>query len=82
MFTASLLRRKNKKKKGLSWWSSGKEFAFQCRGHGSIPSQGIKTPHATEQLSPSTTAREARMPQLVMPVRRKEDPARPEKGKR
>ena len=35
-----------------------------------------------EQLSPRTTAREARKPQLVMPVRRKEDPAQPEKGKR
>ena len=42
----------------------------------------VRTPHAMEQLSPRATAREARTPQLVKPVRCKDDPAQPEKGKR
>ena len=42
---------------GLPWWSSGKESAFQCRGHGFDPWSG-KIPHAVEQLSPSTTTTE------------------------
>ena len=61
----------------LPWWSSGKEFAFQCRGCGSIPGQGTKIPHAvgqlsqhaatwedctTQLLSPCTATREARAP--------------------
>ena len=37
---------------GLSWWSSGQEFAFQCRGHGFDPWMGTKTPHAAGQPSP------------------------------
>ena len=37
---------KKKKKK--------KESTFQCRRLGSIPGQGIKIPHAAEQLSPCT----------------------------
>ena len=36
---------------GLPWWSSGQEFALQCRGQGFDPRSG-KIPHAEEQLSP------------------------------
>ena len=32
---------------GLSWWSSGYDFTFQCRGTSSIPGREIKIPHAT-----------------------------------
>jgi len=33
--------------KGLPWWLTGKEPAYQCRRHGSR-----KIPYAAEQLSP------------------------------
>ena len=42
---------------GLPWWSSGIEPACQCRGHGFDPLSG-EIPHATGQLSPSTTTTE------------------------
>ena len=38
---------------GLPWWLSGKESAYQCRGHGFDPWYGT-IPHALEQLSPCT----------------------------
>ena len=40
--------------RGLSWCSSGKESACQCRGHGFNP-WSRKIPHAVGQLSPSNT---------------------------
>ena len=40
---------------GLPTWSSGKEFACQCRGHGFDPWSG-KIPHAVEQLSLCATS--------------------------
>ena len=40
---------------GLPWWSSGWEFACQCRGHGFDTWSG-RIPHVTGQLSPSTAA--------------------------
>ena len=42
---------------GLSWWSSGWEYACQCRGHG-FDSWFRKIPHAVEQLSPWATTTE------------------------
>ena len=36
---------------GLPWWISGKESAYQCRGHRFDPWSGTKFPHVTEQLS-------------------------------
>ena len=39
------------------WWLSGKESTCQCRRHGFDPWSG-KIPHASEQLSPCTTATE------------------------
>lgn len=36
---------------GLPWWSSGWQFTFQCRGHGSISGRGSKNPQVEEQLS-------------------------------
>ena len=38
---------------GLPWWLSGKESAYQCRGHGFNPWYGT-IPHALEQLSSCT----------------------------
>ena len=46
---------------GLPWWSSGKESACPCRGHGFYPWSG-KIPQGTEQLSPCATAPEAHAP--------------------
>ena len=43
--------------KGFPSWSSGRESACQCRGHGFDPWSG-KIPHAAEQLSPCTTTTE------------------------
>ena len=34
----------------ISWWFSGYESAFQCRGCRFNPGQGTKIPHATGQL--------------------------------
>ena len=42
---------------GLPWWPRGKEFACQCRAHGSDP-WSRKIPHAAEQLGPCTTSPE------------------------
>ena len=42
----------------LPWRSSGKESIFQCRGHGLIPSQRTKIPHAAGQLNPHATTTE------------------------
>ena len=36
--------------KGLPWWSSGYELAYQCRGHG-FSSWSGKIPHALSQLN-------------------------------
>ena len=47
--------------KGLPWWSSGWESTCQCRGQGFNPWSG-KIPHATEQLSPCSTAAESTLP--------------------
>ena len=41
----------------LPSWSSGQEFACQCRGHGFEPWSG-KIPRAVEQQSPCTTTTE------------------------
>ena len=38
-------------KRGLPWWCSGWESAYQCRGHGFEPWSG-KIPHAVERLGP------------------------------
>ena len=38
---------------GLPWWSSGKDFAFQCRGVDSIPGLGAKILHALPPPSPN-----------------------------
>ena len=46
---------------GLSWWRSGEESACQCRGREFDP-WWRKIPHATEQLSPCTTAAELACP--------------------
>ena len=46
---------------GLPWWSSDKQSACQCRGHGFDPWSG-KTPHAEEQLSLWASAAEAHAP--------------------
>ena len=43
--------------RGLPWWRSGWESAFQCRGHGFEPWSG-KITHAAEQLSPYATTTE------------------------
>ena len=42
------------RERGLPWWLSGKESAFQCSFH---PRSG-KIPHTSKQLSPCTTATE------------------------
>ena len=42
---------------GLPWWYSGWESACQCRVPG-LDHWSMKVPHATEQLSPSTTTTE------------------------
>ena len=52
-----------KKLRGLPWWSSGKESAFQCRGHGFNPWSG-EIPHATEQQSPCATTTEPALQNL------------------
>ena len=31
---------------GLTWWSSGEDFTFQCRGFSLIPGWGVKILHA------------------------------------
>ena len=51
---------------GLPWWRSGRESAYQCRGHGVKPWSG-KIPHAAEQLSPCATTTE---PARLEPVLR------------
>ena len=33
---------------GLPWMSNGLDFAYQCRGAGSIPGWGPKIPHAPQ----------------------------------
>ena len=33
---------------GLLWLSNDLHFAFQCRGHGSLPGQGTKNPQAVQ----------------------------------
>ena len=43
----------------LSWWSSGSESAFQCRGCGFDPCQGTKILHIAGQLGPRTTTGES-----------------------
>ena len=43
------------------WWSSGRESAFQCRGHG-FHSWSRKIPHAIVQLSPCATTTEPTCP--------------------
>ena len=43
--------------KGLAWWSSGEESAFQGRGAGLIPGRGTKIPHAMRELGLSATAK-------------------------
>ena len=53
-----ILRQENK---GLPWWSSGKESASQCRGHGLDP-WSKKIPYATEQLNPLAKTTEGCMP--------------------
>ena len=59
--------------KGLPWWSSGKESAFQCRGCGF--GQGTKISRASGKLSPQAATTElgclnerARMPQTTEPT--------------
>ena len=44
--------------KGLPWWPSGKESAFQSGDKGSILGQGTKIPHAVKQLSQCATTTE------------------------
>ena len=64
-------------KKGLLWWSSGKESSFQCSGRGFDPWSGkTKIPHAAGQLSPHATTIEltrlkegARVLQTTEPTR-------------
>ena len=46
--------------KGLTWWSSGKESAGQCRRHRLNPWLR-KIPHAVEQVSPCSRARELQL---------------------
>ena len=46
---------------GLSWQSSGKESAYQCKGHGFDPWSG-KTPDAAGQPGPQTPTTEAHAP--------------------
>ena len=45
----------------LPWWSGGKEYTCQFRGHWFHPWSG-KIPHAVKQLSPCTTTTEACAP--------------------
>ena len=54
----------------FSWWSSGWESKYQCRAHGLDPWSG-KIPHASEQLSPCTTATEACLPRTQAPQQEK-----------
>ena len=59
---------------GLPWWSSGQEFACQCKRHKSYP-WSRKIPHATRQLSPCATTAEPMgcshwNPQEVKPLQR------------
>ena len=48
------LKKKNTKKTGLPWWSSGWESICQRRGHGFDP-WSRKIPHASGQLGPCVT---------------------------
>ena len=65
-FTIKLIfKKKERKKEGLSWWLSGKEFPCQCRRHG-FDSWSGRIPHASEQLSLCSRAPE---PQLLKPTR-------------
>ena len=50
--------KKKTKPKGLSWWFSGYESAFQCMGCQFDPWSGAKIQHATGQLSLHTTTAE------------------------
>ena len=54
------------KNRGLPWWRSGWESTCQWRGHGCEPWSG-KIPQAAEQLSPCSTATEARAPRARAP---------------
>ena len=44
---------------GLPWWSSDKESLCNTGDPASSPGQGMKIPHASDQLSQCTAATEA-----------------------
>ena len=62
--------------RGLPWWCSGWESAYQCRGHGFEPWSG-RIPHATEQLGPWATTTEPERLEPVLRNKRGRDSERP-----
>ena len=65
-----------KQMRGLPWWHSGWESAYQCRGHGFEPWSG-KIPHAVEQLGPWAIITEPARLEPVLRNRRGRDSERP-----
>ena len=51
---------------GLPWWSSGWDFAYQCRGR-RFHSWSGKISHAMGQLSPCTTTTDTSVPRAHVP---------------
>ena len=62
--------------RGLPWWRSGWESAYQCRGHRFEPWSG-KIPHAAEQLGPWATITEPARLEPVLRKKRGRDSERP-----
>ena len=65
---------------GLPWRSSSSDFAFQCRGKGSIPGGGAKIPHASwpKNQNRSNTVTNSIKTSKMVHIKKKKIPHLPE----